>query len=98
MAVELTASAAQTVAAGQNVLFTDAPVKCGRGYVVHRLDSRGDRQHPTPHHRFPCSPGQGTPRVIPPCRPPRGRAIMTGPIITTTATVLSRDAGPGAAA
>ena len=22
--------------AGQNVLFTDAPVKCGRGYVVHR--------------------------------------------------------------
>lgn len=36
MAVELTANAAQTVAAGQNVLFTDAPVKCNRGYVVHR--------------------------------------------------------------
>ena len=36
MAVELTANATQTVAAGQNVLFTDAPVKCGRGYVVHR--------------------------------------------------------------
>ncbi len=36
MAVELTANAAQTVAAGQNVLFTDAPVKCSRGYVVHR--------------------------------------------------------------
>ena len=36
MAVELTANAAQTVAAGANVLFTDTPVKCGRGYVVHR--------------------------------------------------------------
>ncbi len=36
MAVELTANATQTVAAGQNVLFTDTPVKCGRGYVVHR--------------------------------------------------------------
>lgn len=36
MAVELTANAAQTVAAGQNVLFTDAPVGCNRGYVVHR--------------------------------------------------------------
>lgn len=36
MAVELTANAVQAVAAGQNVLFTDAPVKCNRGYVVHR--------------------------------------------------------------
>ena len=36
MAVELTAIAAQTVAAGQNVLFTDTPVGCNRGYVVHR--------------------------------------------------------------
>lgn len=36
MAVELTANATQAVAAGQNVLFTDTPVKCGRGYVVHR--------------------------------------------------------------
>lgn len=36
MAVELTANAAQTVAAGANALFTDAPVKCNRGYVVHR--------------------------------------------------------------
>lgn len=36
MAVELTANAAQTVATGANVLFTDTPVKCSRGYVVHR--------------------------------------------------------------
>lgn len=36
MAVELTANVAQTVQAGQNVLFTDTPVKCNRGYVVHR--------------------------------------------------------------
>ncbi len=36
MAAELTANATQTVAAGQNVLFTDTPVKCNRGYVVHR--------------------------------------------------------------
>ena len=36
MAVELTANAAQTVAAGQNVLFTDTPVGCNRGYVGHR--------------------------------------------------------------
>lgn len=36
MAVELTANATQAVTAGQNVLFTDSPVKCNRGYVVHR--------------------------------------------------------------
>lgn len=36
MAVELTANAVQAVPTGQNVLFTDAPVKCNRGYVVHR--------------------------------------------------------------
>ena len=36
MAVELTANATQAVAAGQNVLFTDTPVRCNRGYVVHR--------------------------------------------------------------
>ena len=36
MAVELTAHAVQTVQYGGNVLFTDAPVRCNRGYVVHR--------------------------------------------------------------
>ena len=36
MAVELTANTVQTVPAGQNVLFTDTPVRCNRGYVVHR--------------------------------------------------------------
>ena len=36
MAVELTAPATQTVQFGGNVLFTDAPVRCSRGYVVHR--------------------------------------------------------------
>lgn len=36
MAVELTANATQAVAAGQNVLFTDTPVRCNRGNVVHR--------------------------------------------------------------
>ena len=39
MAVELTANTVQTVPAGQNVLFTDTPVKCNRGYVVHRAGS-----------------------------------------------------------
>ena len=39
MAAELTANATQTVAAGQNVLFTDTPVRCNRGYVVHRAGS-----------------------------------------------------------
>ena len=33
---EFTSNAAQTVAAGQNVLFTDAPVPCNRGYIIHR--------------------------------------------------------------
>ena len=36
MAVELTAPAVQTVQYGGNVLFTDTPVGCNRGYVVHR--------------------------------------------------------------
>lgn len=36
MAVELTAPAVQTVQYGGNVLFTDSPVRCSRGYVVHR--------------------------------------------------------------
>lgn len=36
MAVEYTANAVQTVAAGQNVLFTDEPICCNRGYVIHR--------------------------------------------------------------
>ena len=35
MAVELTAPAVQTVQYGGNVLFTDTPVGCNRGYVVH---------------------------------------------------------------
>ncbi len=33
---EYTGVAAQTVAAGQNVVFTESPVCCNRGYVVHR--------------------------------------------------------------
>ena len=36
MAVELTANAVQAVPAGQNVLFTDTPVQCNRGYGGHR--------------------------------------------------------------
>lgn len=36
MAVELTAILPQTVAYGQNVLFTETPVRCNNGYVVHR--------------------------------------------------------------
>ena len=36
MAVELTAPAVQTIQFGGNVLFTDSPVRCSRGYVVHR--------------------------------------------------------------
>lgn len=36
MAVELTANAVQAVQAGQSALFTDTPVRCNRGYVVHR--------------------------------------------------------------
>lgn len=33
---EYTAAALQTVDQGQNVLFTDAPVPCSRGWVIHR--------------------------------------------------------------
>lgn len=36
MAVEYTANAVQTVAANQNVLFTDEPIPCCKGYVLHR--------------------------------------------------------------
>lgn len=33
---EYTANAAQTVLAGQNVLFTESPIPCPRGYIIHR--------------------------------------------------------------
>lgn len=33
---EYTANAVQTVAIGQNVLFTETPVACNKGYVCHR--------------------------------------------------------------
>lgn len=33
---EFTANAAQTIAAGQNILLTETPVPCNRGYVCHR--------------------------------------------------------------
>lgn len=36
---EYTANAAQTVAAGQNILLTETPVPCKRGYVCHREGS-----------------------------------------------------------
>lgn len=36
---EYTNVATQTVAAGQNVVFTETPVGCNRGYVVHREGS-----------------------------------------------------------
>lgn len=39
MAVELTANAPQTVAPASNVLFTETPVACNRGYVAHREGS-----------------------------------------------------------
>ena len=37
--VELTANFLQTVAAGQNVLLTETPVRCTRGFVCHREGS-----------------------------------------------------------
>jgi len=39
MAVELSNAAVQTVAAGQNVLFSETPVSCNRGNVIHREGS-----------------------------------------------------------
>lgn len=36
---QFTNPAVQTVAVNQNVLFTENPVKCNRGYVTHRDDS-----------------------------------------------------------
>lgn len=36
---EFTANVLQTVAAGQNVQFTETPVGCNKGYVVHRKGS-----------------------------------------------------------
>lgn len=36
---EYTSNAVQTVGAGQNVLFTDAPIPCTKGYVIHREGS-----------------------------------------------------------
>ena len=36
---EFTSNAVQTVAVGQNVLFTDTAVPCTRGYVIHREGS-----------------------------------------------------------
>lgn len=36
---EFTNNAVQTVAVGQNVLFTETPVGCNRGFIVHREGS-----------------------------------------------------------
>ena len=36
---EYTSIALQEVAAGQNVLFTETPVRCNRGFVLHREGS-----------------------------------------------------------
>lgn len=36
MAAEFTSNALQTVAAGQNVLFTETAIPCRKGYVIHR--------------------------------------------------------------
>lgn len=36
---EYTNANVQTVAVGQNVLFTEVPVRCNRGYVMHREGS-----------------------------------------------------------
>ncbi len=36
---EFTNASVQTVAVGQNVLFTETPVSCNRGYVMHREGS-----------------------------------------------------------
>lgn len=36
---EYTSNALQTVNAGQNVLFSESPIPCTRGYVIHREGS-----------------------------------------------------------
>ena len=36
---EYTSNALQTVAVGQNVLFTETPIPCNRGYIIHREGS-----------------------------------------------------------
>lgn len=36
MAAEFTSNALQTVAVGQNVLFTETAIPCRKGYVIHR--------------------------------------------------------------
>ena len=36
---EFTSNAVQTIAAGQNVLFTDTAVPCTKGYIIHREGS-----------------------------------------------------------
>jgi hypothetical protein len=36
---EYTSNAVQTVGIGQNVLLTDAPIPCTKGYVIHREGS-----------------------------------------------------------
>ena len=36
---EFTSNAVQTIAVGQNVLFTESPIPCNRGYVLHREGS-----------------------------------------------------------
>lgn len=39
MAAEFTSNAVQTVSAGSNVIFTETPIPCTHGYVVHREGS-----------------------------------------------------------
>lgn len=56
MAAEYTSVLPQTVAAGQNVLFTESPIPCNKGCVIHRAGSgifnlRGSCSSPCAQYR-----------------------------------------------
>lgn len=90
---EYTANALQTVPVGQNVLFTDEPVPCNRGYVIHRdgagiLTLRGITNQCRARYRVSFGGNIAVPTGQTPGAISMAIAINGEPVPATTMTVV----------
>ena len=87
---EYTAAALQTVDQGQNILFTDAPVPCTRGWVIHRDGSgvftlRGITEKCSVDYRVQFNANIGLPAGGTPAPISVAIAVEGEPLTTSTA-------------